>query len=265
MKNFFIGIGCIALFVAYFGLSLSCATPPSKEVIEGAEISVIPIETECDWDYFDIQLVSEAPSPSRILKLIRKDLGKTKVSYVVSAPGDTKVMRKKSSSNDSSLNEEDPAQARATDGNSLIEVDENLVTTGELTGKYLISEEDAKRAVEFINQLEKDFKSERTGEGVLNKFELFEVVEHNERIFIPTSVENSECCKKEIGEYKTVSWKERTARIFFIQHSTAYGKDEILYSANNPKKETNFGELKAVPPMVVTLEEILAVRDALAK
>lgn len=263
MKNFFTGIGCIALFVAYFGLSLSCATHPSKEVIEGAEISVSPIETESDWNYYDIQLVSDDLCPSRILKLTREKEGIVEVYYTVSAPGDTKVFQKLSSP--SSAEELDPAQEKAMNTTASVEIDKNIVTTSELTGKYLINEADAKRAVAFINQVERDFKSERLGNGVLNKFELFEVVEHNERIFIPTSVEDSGCCKKEIGEYKTVSWKERTARIFFIQHSTAYGKDEILYSANNPKKETDFGELKAVPPMVVTLEEILAVRDALAK
>lgn len=254
VKKILVGIGCAVVFLAYFGLSLSCASTPKvsgSEKESGSEVTISLPKTENDWDAYDIELVSENPSPSRILKLISKETEDKKVFYAISEPGNTKVLKKVTNNGSSTL----------------IEMDENLVTSSELEGKYLISEEDAKKAVDFINQLEKDFKTERTGDGVLDKFEVFNVVEReikgnqNKSLFSIPTVNSSEV---ENEENKIVIVEEKT-RIFFIQHSTSYGKDEILYSANDPKIKTETGALKSVPPVVVSLEEILAVRDALTK
>ena len=259
VKNILVGLGCTMAFVIYFGLSLSCATtstvskPSGGDNGGGIEVSISPERTENIWEDYDIELVSESPSPSRILKLTSKKTEERKVFYAISEPGNTKIYQKVTNNGSSSF----------------IEMDENLVTSNELDGKYLINEEDAKKAVEFINKLEGEFKTERTRDGVLDKFEIFnvrerEIKENQSKSFFSNTIVSVGENKTENEENKIVIVEERT-RIFFIQHSTVFGKDEILYSANDPHIKNETGILKPVPPTSVSLEEILAVRDALAK
>ena len=152
VKKILVGIGCAVVFLAYFGLSLSCASTPKvsgSEKESGSEVTISLPKTENDWDAYDIELVSENPSPSRILKLISKETEDKKVFYAISEPGNTKVLKKVTNNGSSTL----------------IEMDENLVTSSELEGKYLISEEDAKSKIK--QDLEKYFLSEKVRKYVL--------------------------------------------------------------------------------------------------
>lgn len=158
---------------------------------------------------------------------------------------------------------------KTANGTKTVKVDPNLITVTELWGKKLIGEEDAKAAVDFINEIEKTFKAERRGDGVLNKFEVEKVVKYTERVFVPTSTTYTGGYKSESGDWTTVE-KEERMRVFFIQHSTAYGKDEILYSSGTyrdyySQMDRSLYREYPNPPQVISLEEILAVRDALSK
>ncbi len=250
-KNIFACLGAITVFAGYFVLSLSCATNNGVERESGTEVSVKTNLTENKWQDYDITVVSSEKCPSRILKLVQKNgtSGENgKVFYAISDPNDTEVY-----------------QTIKKDGMSKkVKVAQDLVTASELKGKHLINEEDAKAAVAFINQLETKFKKERKGDGVLDKFEIFKVVKKSDTVWVKTGASRTGGYVTETGEYQTVEWEEKT-RVFFIQHSTAYGKDEILYSANDPKVALPTGGVAPMPPIVVKLEEILAVRDALSK
>ncbi len=239
-KNVFCGVGGVAIFAAYFALSLSCASSKNTGSLKegGVEASVLPSRTANSWEDYDIFLVSSNPSPSRILKLVPKkaDDEEQKIYFAISSPNDTKILK---------MEKKNGVSTKA-------EVDENLVTASELEGKSLISEEDAKRAVEFINQLEQNFRQERSREGILNKFEIDKIIKKSDSIRVPSKDVYNGYSYDKYYEYKTVEWDEKR-RVFFIQHSTAYGKDEIIYSANGSE---NF---------LITLENALALRDALSK
>ena len=267
-KTFFTGLGCVAAFAVYLGLSLSCASmknvqdsasggassgastsasSSSSSTIaaskdSGPEVTVVPYDTKNDWTNWDIELVSKAPCPSRILKITRSD---GLVCYAISAPRDTKIVQKVTTNG--------YVQTK--------EVDANLVSASEIARDYLINEDDARKAVSFINQLESKFSAERVGDGVLDKFEVTRVINHSKQVVDPASISTTND-KLEDEEYKTVVVSE-IVRVFFIQHSTHFGRDEILYSTA-PTTIQNGKEVPA-PAIAVTLEEILAVRDALSQ
>ncbi len=248
-RNILLGIGSAVVFAGYFVLSLSCATTSGTARETGKEVSVKTFDTENKWKDYDITLVSGEKCPSRILKVTQKtNGGNSKIFYAVSDPGDTEVWK-----------------VEKKDGMSKkVKADKNLVTSSELEGKYFITEEDAKNAVTFINELESKFKNDRKGDGVLDKFEIFKVVHKTDSVWVKTGQSRTGAYVTETGEYQTVEWDERT-RVFFLQHSTAYGKDEILYSANDPKITMSTGVRVSAPPVALKLEEVLAIRDALSK
>ena len=272
-KKIALALASCAVFAAYFVLSLSCATTSGTKRNAGTEVSVSPSTTKNEWNDYDITLVSAENCPSRILKWVKKDSAtalvedeeseedeestenaEPKVFYTISATTDTKVLQ----------------SVKTANGTSTKEVDYNLVTASEVGGKYLIEEKDAKAAIEFINELEKNFKAERTGEGVLHKFEIKNTwTEHKvetERVVKSTS---------NVGAYYENHYEDKLIeydipheeRVFFIQHSTSFGKDEILYSAGRVSYKDSYGNVYVYSPtpVVVSLEEILAVRDALSK
>ena len=140
---------------------------------------------------------------------------------------------------------------------------------------------------QFINELEKTFKAERSGDAVLKKFEVNKVWSEyktgTELQRITTAKSNGSSYAYASGYYSSGSsdasytekeekvvhwWQKHEDRVFFIQHSTVYGKDEILLSVGRYTEYDNL--LKKwyeypYTPVVVSLEEILAVRDALSK
>lgn len=238
-KNLSISIICVMCFGAYFILSLACASTGEARKA-GVEVSVLPDRTEASRENYDITLVSEEKSPSRILKIVSKLDGK--IYYTISAPGDTVIIRRI------------PSQSGMAQEQT---VDYNLVTSSEINEKFFISEEDAKNTVQFINEIEQSFRDKREGGGTLKKFEIFKLNSETASVWnkqkrIEKSTAYGAFTLTESGELQNVKYDSRE-RIFFIQHSTAYGEDEILYSANGSDA------------VVVKLEEILAVRDALAK
>lgn len=244
-------VSIITIFTVYFLLSLSCATNKKNEIESGVEISVETNLTENNWLDYDITVVSTNKCPSRILKLVQKDKNSNdnqKVLYAISAPNDTEVYQ----------------TIKKNGVTKKIKLDPELVTASELKGKYLINEEDAKAAVKFINELEKKFKTNRKDDGVLDKFEIFKVERKSDAVWVKTSETEIGSIVTKEGEYKTIEWNEKK-RIFFIQHSTSYGKDEILYSANAPIIISATGDVSPMPPIIITLEEVLAIRDALSK
>lgn len=252
-----------AVFLAYFAISLSCASS-KKAITVGEEISVnFNQESENSWKDYDIFVVSEEPSPSRILKVVPKkdsknaeDSEELNTFFVISNPGDNEVVKKVNSDGGVSKKEK---------------IDPKLVTSSELVGKIFISEDDAKQAVEFINQIEQNYNANRSGDGVLNKFEVKKVWTETKTETVwektgETVLSNGMTFSngKQVVNEREISKSER---LFFIQHSTAFGKDEILYSAGFTVQNLGYGKTitNPFPPVVVKLEEILAIRDALAK
>ena len=116
----------------------------------------------------------------------------------------------------------------------------------------LVSKFDKDEIGAYYDTKEKEFKESRSGEGVLNKYEVKRRVHKTDTVWVPTSKTKIGAATTEAGEYKTVEWTEEY-RIFFIQHATSDGKDEILYAVNGSELAT------------ITLPEALALRDALSK
>ena len=140
-SSLFACVVSLLVFVCYLGLSLSCASNKGIVLENGTPVNVFPSVTDNFSEKYDITLVSNSDCPSRILKVVSRDSGK--VYYTVSQPGDTEVFM----------------MVKTSQGSTKKKVDPSLVTTSELDNKYLLNEEDAKNAVEFLNQLEREYKT----------------------------------------------------------------------------------------------------------
>ncbi len=268
MKKFMLSVASAVTFAAYFALSLSCAS--TRTLGDGVEATVYQQNTVNTSEDYDLTLVSAKPSPSRILKVVSNKIAiqyndttedkedfadnERHVYYAISNPFDTevKVEHTASSSNSNGRRSLKTSSSVSTFSSLLGKDNANAVSVAELDGKYLLNEADAKQAVAFINQIEKEFKESRSGEGVLNKYEVKRRVHKTDTVWVPTSKTKIGAATTEAGEYKTVEWTEEY-RIFFIQHATSDGKDEILYAVNGSELAT------------ITLPEALALRDALSK
>lgn len=217
-------VGAIILFAAYFALSLSCASTSNLKAENIARLDLIT--TENSQAIYDITLVSTPACPSRIHKLVSKS--NSEVLFAISP-----VLPKASSSGVSS----------STTTAGTLKRETPVVTAGELNGQLLISQEDAKKAVDFISEVQKDFATGRKGDGVLKEFVIREV--YDEPVWI------SESSTSGLGHYETIT---KRRKVFWIQHQTTNGKDEIIYCP-----------AVYLEPVFVSMDEIAALKDALSK
>ena len=228
MKRKIKGLGLVlaafTTFALYFMLSLSCATTSSYLSESTGTRSYFPtVETENGNLGYDIVLVSDENSASKIYKVISREDAKT--WYSLSLPTG-KVAAKNT-----------PNTTPATQKNAKTDT---KVTIGDLASLTTITEEDAKAAVEFLSEVERLFVEKRSGTGVLTDFVV------TKPVFDTIKVEKS----RTVNYYGqvTVEYEDKVVEskklIFALQLKTTSDADEIVYTVGDVSVSISLDDAK---------------------
>lgn len=190
-KNLLFAVLSVMTFVAYFALSLSCASPKAVEITDNYFYTY---ETQNLEENYDLELLSEKKSFFKVYRVVSRD--DNSVYYTISKNGSS------------------TQTTTSTSGFS--------ATSDDVIGAALLTEEDAIKTVEFLSMLESSYTKKRALDAVINDFTIMRHV--NEQIWIE---ETRYASGGSTGHYETRSVPKIT---FEIQMKTKNGADGILCS-----------------------------------